>query len=152
MESVSNVQKIRIIKILHGALTAGALLFTLVVLFVSLHNESQVKIMPLLYKIMYYAAGFIVFMTALALFQKKVKPLQTFDLDLSAKLDAYRSATLLQAGILEAFALVSTVAYMLTGFNVCMIGAAAMIALMIYLWPSDKKMAGDMAEPLDNLR
>ena len=131
MESVPNVQKIRIIKILHGALTAGALLFTLAALFVSLHNDSQVKMMPLLYKIMYYAAGFIVFMTALSLFQKKLKPLQTFDLDLSAKLDAYRTATLLQAGMLEAFVLVSAVAYMLTRFNECIIGAAAMIVLPV---------------------
>ena len=129
------------IKLLHGALFAGVLLFAGVCIVI--HNVmdigSELNVLPeqAIYLILLLAAGMLYLSS---FFYKKRTAVITQNLVLKEKLLQYRSAAILRAALIETAALSVGVGYLLSGELIYLGAMVIPLAYFIYTFPKDDVM------------
>ena len=131
-------QSIKEMKILHGALFAGVLLFAGVSIVIHLVLElgAELAILP---KQALYLVFLIVAATMYlgnSLFAKNVALIEE-NLSLDEKINRYRSASILRVALIETAALSTIIGYMLSGNLLYMILLAVPLIYFVYTFPHE---------------
>lgn len=142
-------QYLTALRILHGAMVMGLLMFMVIIHFV-LQPEPEGD-SALFVNLM---AGFLAICIALSywLYGQRVAALKT-EPNLSAKLEGYRSASIIKFALLEGPSLAALVFYLVSG-NIVLLGIGALGAMVLAInHPTAMKIKTDLdLSPADNAR
>ncbi len=136
---------INTLSLIHGALTMGLILFAAITVFLNRSNSSTNSVTDLDNILVYIVPAMAVFglMASMFLFKNKVKSAKSKDA-LQKKLYDYRVATIIKLALIEGPALLSIIAYLITGSNLFLGMAAALILYFILQRPSKNKVVMDL--------
>lgn len=138
-------EALKTLRILHFALLAGMIFFSLVALFLFYNGLEPIDV-ELSRAFTYIIPIFVVsgYATSHLLFRNRMGVARAAK-DLTEKLTHYRAALIVRLALLEGPAFFAIVAYMLTSELIFLGWAAIIIVYFITLWPTPAKIVADLA-------
>lgn len=136
------------LKILHIALTFGLLLFWAITAFGKIFSlQMDNETLKITFHFLVPLAIIACITGSQMIYNAKIYSIQK-EMELSLKTDLYRQAFILKCALLEAPAILSLVAFLLTGDQLFSLLAAGMITYLIVQYPNKQKIIDTL--PLTN--
>jgi hypothetical protein len=134
---------VKTLQILYIALVSGIVFFIAASFFVvktsgALIDDSQQQ------NTMQIIAVFSTITIPIGLFLFRKKLLETNNKHIHEKMEIYRSAMIIRAALMEGSAFFCIVSYMITGNIRMIILTALILAIMIFIFPTRPRIAGDL--------
>ena len=139
-------QLLRAIRILFGAIIAGAVIFSVIVLAL---NKMEKTISPVKeFENIILVAGIAIALVCLIIarngYDKSMATAKNSLISLTDKLNQYRSALILYIALCEGPALFGIILFFITGYYLMFIITAVMIAAMLVKTPTTKRVIDDL--------
>lgn len=145
----SQSQDLKSIKIVYTALVAAILFFLVISSFIVFKVGALGGNDKFLEQVFLVVSTFFALTSipvGIALFKKRLEGIEK--LNLSEKIPVFRSAMILRAAFMEGAGYFFVVCFILTGSTISLVETAVIVALMLFYFPTDKRLAEEMKHDL----
>ena len=131
------------LKILHLALLAGQVIFTLIAILLVYGKAFQSDLTEISNELLIAAAAFGLILTLLGntIYKKKIDRLRDTPINLYEKLDTYRATSIMRWAMIEAPVLLSIIFFLLTGNQQILAVVVVLIIFFVTTRPQLKKIS-----------